>query len=359
MKVLFVTKHTPGIISTKAVRMLRMLEYLPCDLVVCYSVADVYKHIGFADIVLLDFRNYFSYWYDLTFLNKVDVLIAWFYWGLWPECKETVLKMLGAVEVDFFLALHNEIIEEYCPQWLERTFWCPPNTGTWDFQLSRDIDVLFWGSVGYPSEKTYPYREFLKKTLESIITREIVRVDPFLTIYGIGIGGHEYRYAFVKSIPGMRVRGVSKMQLTYGYYGARLYRLLSRTKICCTGPHRQRVPVGKFFENSACGAVTMGIRFIDDEALGFRHGETIWFTDRKFSSFPRFTATDIRFPYSAQKVVDSTNHNFLEDLVYLLENNDVVRRISEGAKELVRVRHSRQVRAQGLYKFLCRKSRKL
>jgi len=263
--------------------------------------------------------------------------------------------MLEAVRVDFFLALHNEIMEEYCPQWLERTFWCPPNVALPNFQLARDIDVLFWGTVGYPSETTYPYREFLRRTLKSLVTRKIAQVDSFLTVYGIGIGGHEYTYVFVKSIPGMRVRGANEGQLTYGYYGAKLHRLLSRTRICCTGPHRQRVPVGKLFENAACGVVSMSIRFIDDTSLGFEHGETVWFTDSELPAYPRFTSTDIKFPYSAQAVINDNRHTFLEDLTYLLEHGDVTEEMSEGARGLVRERHTRQVRAQQLHEFLCKR----
>jgi len=65
--------------------------------------------------------------------------------------------------------------------------------------------------------------------------------------------------------------------------------------------------------------------------LGFEHGENIWITDEE---------------------------HFETDLVYLLENPELVEKMSKNAEELVRTKHTRMIRARELYEFLCEKTGK-
>jgi len=357
MKVVFATKRVSKLRRLSLVRPNDMLRHLPCKVVECYSAADVRKHVKTADVVLLDFframnlaLNYIHYWKDLTFLNELDIPVGWFYWGVWPQHGKIVKPMLNAIKIDFYLALQQEIVREFRQHWLDDTFWCLSSMAVQNYNVPRDIDILLWGTVGIPSKHTYPYREFLRRELKRRIIKKIEDVDPWLSTYSISIGGRKYKYARLRRL---QIDRPSSRQMKYGYYGPKLHELVSRAKICPTGPHRDRIPLGKYFENAACGAVTMSIRFVDDAALGFEHGKTIWFTDRKFPSYPRFSKNDIRFPSHWQEILNSKEHDFFGDLAYLLEHQEVIQEISNNARELIRTRHTPEVRALGLYKFLC------
>jgi len=87
----------------------------------------------------------------------------------------------------------------------------------------------------------------------------------------------------------------------------------------------------RYIENAAHGVVSVTSDIDDKEALGFKHEENIWFTDAE---------------------------HFVTDMIYLLENKDLVEKMSINAKELVRARHTVDVRSQELYTFLCEKTGK-
>jgi len=99
-------------------------------------------------------------------------------------------------------------------------------------------------------------------------------------------------------------------------------------------------PLGKYFENPAAGAVMLSNEFSDRESLGFEHGKNIWILEEG-------------------QFVDSVAEDyFIENLVYLLEHDDIREEISRNARELIETRHTRDVRAQELYTFLCEETRK-
>lgn len=310
MKVLFVTSLHETEIPV-AVRPIHMVRYLPCEMVECYTLKDVRAHIGTADVVLLSGYKCIPYQRELKFVHKAPVLTGRVHTDLWNNFVRR-----DKANFDVRIVVCKELLQKYKPEWIDQTHWSPLCIDVQQYQLPKDIDILFWGAVsGF-----YPFRQLVIHELKSRAVGKPIQVDPFLTIRNVFIGGNKYTYAHIKAD-----RARTEKQRMYAYFGYRLYRLLSRVRVCCTGPAKIRVPVGKYFEHAACGSVSLSPKFTDSADLGFVHGETIWFTD----------AT-----------------HFIGDLRYLLENRRVTDNIGEQARDLIRCRHTPVIRAQQLYEFL-------
>lgn len=324
MKVLFLTRHEPAITAWKAQNSLARVRHLPCELVECYSANAVRKHITGADYVLLDLGYiHVPYWDQLTFLNQKSVPIGRFHVDLWHkrEVGAPSTWRENTLRIDFRMVAYRELAEKHRPNWKGKTFWSPHCVDLQSYDIPRDIDVLFWGACS----NNYPFRTFAYNKLRSLIIGDPQRTDAFLTIYKIRIDNTTYRLGEVKFTPNPSVwsHKVTK-QVEMGYYGQRLFRLLSRSKITITGP-AWGVPVGKYFEHAACGCVTMSPDFTDREALGFNHRDNIWLTNKA---------------------------SFMEDLRYLLKDDANILKISTNAKELMRTRHTPSVRGRELGEFL-------
>lgn len=324
MKVLFATRTTPGVIAQKAQNALSRVRHLPCKLVECYSADDVRDHIKTADVILLDngYRHV-PFWDQIVFVNNSSVYKGRFHVDMWLP-RETAAPEgwdESSIKLDVRIIAYRELREKYRPEW-KSVFWSPHCISVQNYDIPRDIDVLFWGAC----TEQYPFRQYVSRKLGKRITGEGTRVDPFLIIYNIRVRGHEYKYGVVRFVPNPVNWKPPEEQKLYGYYGPRLFRLLSRTRICCTGS-AWGVPVGKYMEHAACGVVSLTNSFTDADALGFKHGENIWFTDQE---------------------------RFMEDLAFLLEAKGVVETLSKNAKTLVETLHTPAVRGRELYKFLCK-----
>jgi hypothetical protein len=189
------------------------------------------------------------------------------------------------------------------------TFWSPPCVSIYPYTNNKDIDILFWGK----NIEDYPFRQFVYNTLNTKIVAQLPSNYKSLLNYKINLNNKDYNYSVL--LPNNEF-----------FYSSELYNLISRSKICCTGSHITKVASGKFFENATCGSISLTDKFNDVEILGFEHGKNIWFTD---------------------------TNNFLTDLEYLLENEDIVISISANAKELIKKKHSLYIRTKELYKYLC------
>lgn len=310
MKVLFVTSLSETEIPV-AVRPIHMIRYLPCEMVECYTLRDVKAHIGTADVVLLSGYKCIPYQRELGFIHKAQVLTGRVHTDLWNDFVQR-----DKTDFDVRIVVCKELLQKYKPEWTDRTHWSPLCMNVQQYQLPRDIDILFWGAAnGF-----YPFRQLVIHELKSRVVGKPIQVDPFLTIRNVFIGDREYTYAHIKAD-----RARTEKQRMYAYFGYKLYRLLSRSRVCCTGPSKIRVPVGKYFEHAACGVVSLSPEFTDSTDLGFVHGETAWFTN---------------------------GVHFIEDLRYLLENRQVTDRIGEQARDLIHNKHTPVIRARQLYEFL-------
>lgn len=321
MRVLFVSRHPSEVVLWKAEGIFPRMRHLPCELFECYSTTNIRKYLRSADVVLLDRYAFVPYIAGMRSIYKSRALVGQFHTDYWNTYVAEDRRKL-----DVRIVAYSKLLNKYKPGWAKVAFWSPHCIDVQDYSLPRDIDILFWGAWG----TAYPFRGFVRQQLSNRVVGNPQKVDPFLTVSSVVISGRKYKYATIVSIPNPGGIKPSNRQIVFGYYGSRLFRLLSRVKICCTGS-AWGVPVGKYVEHAACGAVTISNSFTDAEALGFVHKETIWFTNRK---------------------------NFMKDLRYLLEHDDVVQTISGNAKELVRTRHTPAIRAQELYKFLCEKTGK-
>ncbi len=330
MKVLFVSEEVEKHLVHRVANFVPRVQYMPCTVVRAKTNQEVADHIRGTDVILLN-RCMHTWWLAKNSpVYTASVPVARFYLDVWkiPGLRERVKKNPklrtghGTRYADFFrkydvrMSPCKELFESSCPKWLDSMFWSPHCIGVQDYGISKDIDVLFWGNVA----TRYKIRCKMKALLERCIVSEIKRVDKLLVIYEIILNRQSYRFA---------VLGYNK---EHPYHSEKLYRLISRAKICCTGPRlKEGAPIGKFFENAACGALSLTTDFTDREALGFTHKENIWITRVHLK-------------------------RFLSDLTYLLEHPDRADQMSKNAKELIRIRHTPEVRARELYEFFREKT---
>jgi len=299
-------------------KMLTLLDEV--EVIECYKPESVKKHIGDADAVILSGAGIFlPYWDKLTFLNDYSGFIGKLHADVWGVEKRAI-QQLEDIRVDVIFHPYKALMEEFQPKWKKfsdvEAFWMPFAVDVCDLDVPRDIDIIHWGR---PYKRGF--RCFVRKRMGSCVVQRVSDGKSNPRMYDVDINGQMYKYAFLTP-------SRSDSQL-----GLRLYKRLCHCKIAVTGPGCNRyndfVPVAKFIENAACGVVTITSTFLDREDLGFEHGENIWFSDEE---------------------------RFIDDLTYLLEHDDIVQEISEGAKELVRTRHTRRIRGQQLYKFLCERT---
>lgn len=324
MKVVFVTRHEPEITASKAQNSLARVRHLPCEMVECYSANAVKTHAANADFVLLDLGYmHVPYWQQITFLNKLPAQVGRFHVDLWHKQEAGAPSNWheSTIKIDFRMVAYQTLTKKYRPNWADKTFWSPHCIDIPDYNIPRDIDILFWGA----RSNKYPFRAAVYNKLKSVVVGNPKKADSFLTLFNVRLGGRIYKLGEVKFTPNPSIWRYSiTKQTEMGYYGQRLFRLLSRSKIAITGP-AWGVPVGKYVEHAACGCVTVSTDFTDRKELGFSHKNNIWLTDKK---------------------------NFVKDLCYLLEDDAHVLKIATNARELVRTRHTPSVRGRELYEFL-------
>lgn len=340
MKVMYISGYEFAPCARSATRPTEVIRYLPCEVVECCSEEMVHRHINDTDVALVTRPAAFPRGTWKPIIKESDALVGWFITDVWHS-QGMISYVSNLMGVDIYLVAYRTCTERHMPDIARTAYWCPASTDARDCCIPRDIDVLYWGN--YEGHRDYyPFRRFELRRLHKWIVGPDRSIGDALGMYEIEVGGHRCKYAYLKNL-GMNygwdelllgdVRANAeayRRALASGYYESKLYRLLSRARIVCTGPGMD-APIGKFFENAACGAVQVTCDFTDREDLGFEHGKNIWITDEE---------------------------HFEGDLSYLLENPELVEEISGNAEELIRTRHTRIIRAQELYKFLCEKTGK-
>jgi glycosyltransferase involved in cell wall biosynthesis len=326
MKVLFVSEDVAKHLAYRVANFVPRVLCMPCTVAWAKTNQEVTQYIQGADVILLN-RCMHTWWLtDDSPVYKTPIPTARFYLDVWkiPGLKEKVKKnpefrtIHGTRYADFFrkydmrISPCKELFEKSCPGWISSMFWSPHCIDVQNFDVPKDIDVLFWGNPA----RRYRIRNEMRRLLESHVSGKPKRIDKLLTMYRLVLNGRKYRFALL---------GYNKRR---PYCGAKLYELISRAKVCCTGPRLEErgVPVGKFFENAACGTVSLTTDFTDREALGFEHGKNIWISKLDLSCF-------------------------LNDLTYLLEHPNLIDKMSKNAKELIRTRHTPEIRGRELYEF--------
>lgn len=301
-----------------------IVEQMPCETVICCSTEEVRKHAPTADVVLLESLRAVAFRDELLFLNDMPLLTGAFYCDVWRGPYWLDHKLRTDVHISIYKdAAHKSRVEFRDPSIF---FWAPPRVHLFNCDVPRDIDIVYWGATA----REYPFRRFIYFTLINLIVggprhsgHQVTKPNPFLTLAKVELRGQQYTWGHL-----------ANKRLSPRYHGPELAELLCRCKLCPTGPpimKNSSAAVARYIENAAHGVISVTSDIDDKEELGFKHKENIWFTDAE---------------------------HFISDMTYLLENDDLVERMSVNARELVCARHTVDVRSQELYAFLCEKTGK-
>ena len=320
MKVVYIGGRIPHKKSLYTSRNTLMLRYLPpwVNYVETFTLEDAKQQTIDADVIFLENLRSTPFWEQLIFLNDSKAFICDSYCDVWRKPW-----WFQHIRTDVHITLTKaSTIHSFPETEHSRIYWAPFRTPLSTYEMERDIDIIVWGTWHH---KAYPFRMYIQEqvmkwipNVEVIIPNEIPKAG--LSLYDIVLNGKTYKLGTVSP------RG--------NYYGTYLYKLLSRCKIACTGPGLKKgswIGTGKYFENAACSTVTLSTIFDEATDLGFKHGKNIWFT---------------------------TEANFQTDLINLLEQPNLINELAINSRELMRTRHTPEIRADELYTFLCEQTGK-
>jgi len=281
-----------------------------CELFECFDSQSVFEFGNSADVILLSAHDdlWPAFWDEISdYIKDLQTFVGIFsidsYRNIWHRGRKPI-------RFDALFPSMNAIYKEYMVMLGYDCRYAFFSTCCVDVQVSnniKDIDILVWGNNGLPS---YPFRNFVVRELTRYSISESVKGE--LICNKLLLGSHEWSYA----------------RLPYhnlGYWGDSLYDLLGRSKISITGSGAINAPIAKYFQNAACGCVTITTDFSDRAELGFEHGKNIWITKED---------------------------SFIKDLAFLLENDDLVNEMAVNAGQLIADHHTVKIRSLQLEKFL-------
>jgi len=309
MKIVVLSNAFGEVESFKAIKHIRVIHKMPCEVVECYDLQTALDNISNADVILIGSAGELwpTYWNNIAdIISQSSVPVGAFavdsfrpvFWG-----DEKPIKLDLIITSLKFLYEIYQAKNYSCPY-----FWMPPSVELYDSDVERDIDILVWGNNGLPS---YGLRNYVINLLESMNVSKVEPIDE-VEYRTIRTGDIERRYALVPYRNTL-------------YWGENIRSVISRAKMCCTGSGGMNCVTGKYFENAACGTLTVSGWFTDMEDLGFRHGENIWITDK---------------------------YNYHNSIDYLMHNLDYVAKMGLAAQKLIRERHTSEIRARELYTWL-------
>jgi len=321
MKVLYVAKKIPRPDVYKISNNLLRMRGMPCTLLHARSHQEAVRFVPEADAICLSTFSTNRWVPGNSPIYKASVPVARFYLDVWkiPDLKKFppgYRNSHGTLISDFFrkydihISVCKELLTRHCPEWIDSMFWSPHCIDVQDYNVEKDIDVLFWGRAD--GAGGYKTRAKVRALLEHYIVPGSCKIRRELRVCTMSLGKQNYRCVIVD--PGSKL-----------YYGPKLHKLISRTKVCCTAPPDCAAPVGKYFENAACGTVSLTTDFTDRGELGFEHGKHLW--------------------------VAGLNR-YMRSLDRLLKRPKLIKEMSKNAKELIRTRHTPAVRGKELYEFL-------
>lgn len=316
MKVVMIAECPPEIAANDPSRFFQRVSALDCDVIKCYDAESVYKHAEWADVILLttEGSSWPSFWSEVAgyvdLLEKfVGVFHADSYKTIWQPGREQIT--IGAIFPSQYTAYQQHAYEhDYDDAF--HVLWSPCCVDVQDTGVEKDIDVLFWGN---PGRTTYPFRNYMLQELVPYSFEEGIEKPLIVSKLRLPPEQSDKHQSVYARLPYRNV----------GFWGPPLYPLLERAKICLSGPAFCHVPIAQYFQNAACGVVSLTVDFGDREALGFEHGENIWIT---------------------------TEEKFIADLAFLLQHDDLVTEMSARARQLVADRHTVRKRADELETFL-------
>ena len=311
MKIVLITNCPNDVNVNDPSKCFQRVRSMASNVIECYDVENTFNHAEEADVILLPGCNSMwpSFWEEVCkYIDGLTTPKVMFhtdsYKTPWPGGRSPI--KIDAIVPSQLSALAS------CQHGLEfdRVFWSPCCIDLKYNGESKDIDILFWGNPALP---VYPFRNYILRELVRYSNLE--KIENSLIVNALHLPHSEGVIWPYHRLPSHNGK----------YYGRQLYPLLIRAKVSPTGSSKFYVPVARYFENAACGVVSLTNEFDDMQALGFDHGVNIWIT---------------------------TEGKFIEDLMFLLKNESLVKEMSVNARRLVAERHTVSVRASQLSNFL-------
>ncbi|RSL29030.1 glycosyltransferase family 1 protein [Salibacterium salarium] len=196
-------------------------------------------------------------------------------------------------KIDIVFGFYRDAFYQGFPDLVDKFIWLPRHANLSvfrDYGFEKTIDYLLMGAI---SPKVYPVR--------SKIAQEMPKVKGFIH--------HKH--------PGHRFfKGEEKKNALIG----RNYAMeINKAKIFFTDDSIYKYPINKYFEIPACNTLLLATGSKELRDLGFKDNETF---------------------------VEINENNYLEKARYYLTNEKERNRIAKQGYELVRKRHSTEVRAK-------------
>ncbi|MDQ0339006.1 spore maturation protein CgeB [Caldalkalibacillus uzonensis] len=193
--------------------------------------------------------------------------------------------------IDVIFGFYRDAFARYFPEYVNRFIWLPRHVNPRifkDYGLKKDIDYLLMGRV---NKDVYPFRHKMVRKMKSIK----------------GFVYHEH--------PGYRY--FSNREKGEVFIGKKYAQEINRAKIFLTDGSLYKYPVSKYFEVPACNTLLLATGSQELKDLGFIDGETF---------------------------VQIDKHNFLKKAKYYLKHEDERNDISRRGYEMVRARHTTEIR---------------
>ncbi len=254
--------------------------------------------------LLNDFNADFIFFDDFTQnktmdgLRNVDIPKGVLYWDVHTTQKE-FRWFVRYNRIDLVFSFYRDAFLGFFPDFAGRFRWLPNHVNTEvfrDYGLEKDIDFLLMGAL---CPRVYPLR--------TKIAGEMAGVRGFVHHAHPGyrdFGSKEERQALV---------------------GEHFAREINRAKIFFTDDSVFKYPIAKYFEVPACNTLLLASGSPELSDLGFIDGETF---------------------------VEINERNYLKKALYYLANNMERKEIAQRGYEMVRRRHSTQVRAREFVQIL-------
>lgn len=191
----------------------------------------------------------------------------------------------------------------------ERYVWLPVSVDPDELKPLPDkiYDITYLGSLGLP---TYPMRTDMYQKIERIAQRNRFRLLRKTGTSKIASQPASQPYSIdIRTLRGM------------GYYGEDYYRVLGQSRVFITDVSKYRYPVEKQFDARSCGCCVLSDEPAGAEDLGFKNGAD-------------YIKTNIK--------------DWEKDLLWVLGDSDLVKKIGENARKLILGKHTHDIRAKQL-----------
>ncbi|WP_062351981.1 glycosyltransferase [Bacillus kwashiorkori] len=294
LKLLFITKDFTKRLEKSTVYLIEELTKIT-DLRIWYdhgSIISILEQLNFQpDYILLnDYKSdYCPFIFDL---NKINIPIG----AIMHDLKYKPFRRAQFYErenIRTIFTIYRDAAQQLYPQFQDRFVWLPHHVPTnifRDYQLEKNIDVLMMGAL---YRHMYPMRAKFY---------EILKNHPGFTYH---------------SHPGYEVIE----DFSNVYAGEKYAREINRAKIFVTCDSVDRFPVMKYYEATACRSLLLATPSKELADLGFIDGETF---------------------------VAINEENVLNKIHFYLQNESERLKIAKKGYEMVRSRHSTEIRAQQL-----------